>query len=60
METLLILGVCIFLGVVGIISTKYMGADNPIEKDAEELIEAELGTVSKPLPSKLDEKPKPK
>lgn len=60
MGIFIILGICVILGVVGVVSTKYMGPDNEIEKETEQLIETELGAVSK-LPFTVPgEKPKPK
>lgn len=44
---IVVAAVCLGLAAVGYISTKYLGPDNVVEEEAEELIEDEIEDVMK-------------
>lgn len=48
-----LIGICLAIGFIGIISTKFLGPDNPVEEEAEELIEDEVEMALKLPPHTL-------
>jgi hypothetical protein len=53
MHVAAMIGICLVLGIVGIVSTKYLGPDNPVEEEVEELIEDEVEIALKLPPESL-------
>lgn len=53
MHVVVMVGVFILLGAIGIASTKFLGADNPVEQEVEELMEDEIEIALKLPPESL-------